>query len=94
MRTKSGRPLTDADLDHLAEEAEAGYDLTTWRRRRGRPSLEDASDGSPSPKIEARVPATLRNELTRYAEEDGKSVSQVVRDLAEQYVAQRRARSR
>jgi len=94
MRTKDGRPLTDADLDRLAVEAEAGYDLTTWRPRRGRPSLTGASVGAPSPKIEARVPATLRNEMARYAAEDGMSVSQVVRDLAEQYVAQRRTRSR
>jgi len=94
MRTKDGRPLTDEDLDRLADAAEAGHDLSTWRRRRGRPSLATAPTGAPSPKIEARVPATLRRELTRYAAEDGKSVSQVVRDLAEQYVAQRRAGSR
>jgi hypothetical protein len=29
VRTKNGRVVTDADLDRMADEAEAGYDLST-----------------------------------------------------------------
>jgi len=87
MRTKNGRPLTDADLDRIAAEAEGGYDLSTWKRRRGRPSLTPAATGTSSPKIETRVPPSLRADLKRYAAEDGKTVSEVLRDLAEGYVA-------
>ena len=31
--TKSGRRLTEADLERRADEAEAGLDLSTWLRR-------------------------------------------------------------
>ncbi len=37
-RTKAGVELTDDVLDGLAEQAEAGLDLTNLRRRPGRPS--------------------------------------------------------
>lgn len=94
MTTKKGRALSDADLARLAVEAEAGYDLSTWRRRRGRPGLTATSVGSVSPKIEARVPADLRREIRRYAAEEGKTVSEVVRDLAMDYVQAHRARPR
>jgi len=33
VKTKSGRTLTPADLEKLAAEAEAGYDLTRAKRR-------------------------------------------------------------
>lgn len=36
MNTKDGRALTDADVDRLAQEAEAGVDLATWRPRHGK----------------------------------------------------------
>ena len=41
--TKSGRPITDQDIESLAAEAEAGYDVETLiarRNKRGRPTLE------------------------------------------------------
>jgi len=41
--TRSGRRLTEADLDGLVADAEAGYDLTTWRPHR--PSTWIAIDG-------------------------------------------------
>src|SRR5664279_1852376 len=44
ITTKSGRILTDDDLDRLAERAEEGFDLSTWTPRPGRPSLS-ASPG-------------------------------------------------
>ena len=90
MRTKNGRPLTDAALDRVAGEAEVGYDLSTWKRRRGRPSLAPATAGTSSPKIETRVPLSLRADMQRYAAEDGKTVSEVLRGLAEGYVASHR----
>ncbi len=86
--------LTDADLDHLADEAEAGYDLSTWVPRRGRPALGHRSARGHSPKIETRVPAGVRTELARIAAEDGTTVSQVLRHLVEDYVRERGARRR
>ena len=37
--TSRGKPITDADIERMAHEAEAGYDLTTLRPRGGRPPL-------------------------------------------------------
>ena len=89
VRTRNGRVVTDADLERMAAEAEAGYDLSTWKRRPGRPPLDAARTGEHSPRIATRVPERLRAEVTFYAAEDGKSVSEVLRDLVEEYVARR-----
>jgi hypothetical protein len=89
IRTKHGRVITDADLDRMADEAEAGYDLSTWKPRRGRPSLDLAGAGAHSPRIATRIPEGLRSDLERCAIAEGKSVSQVIRGLIEDYVQQR-----
>lgn len=34
--TKSGRPLTERDLERVANEAQAGFDLSIWRPRHER----------------------------------------------------------
>jgi CopG-like RHH_1 or ribbon-helix-helix domain, RHH_5 len=92
VRTRNGHVVTDADLVRMAEEAEAGYDLSTWKRHPGRPSLDATRAGQHSPRIEARVPENLRAEMAHYASEEGKSVSEVLRGLAERYVVERRSR--
>lgn len=86
--TKSGRTLTEADVERLADEAERGYDLSTWVHRRGRPPLEAGLD-EPSPRIAVRVPASLHRRVMSQAAAEGRSVSEVVRDLLEAYVEPR-----
>jgi hypothetical protein len=88
ITTKSGRILSDADLDRLAEEAEAGFDLSTWTPRPGRPSLS-ASPGVHSPRIVARVPEALHRRVSARAAAEGRSVSAVVRLLLEDYARDR-----
>jgi hypothetical protein len=34
-----GKPVTEADIERMAAEAEAGYDVTTLRPRGGRPPM-------------------------------------------------------
>lgn len=92
MRTKGGRLITDEDLDRMAQEAEAGYDLSAWTRRPGRPTIDAATDRGHSPKIETRVPAAVREDLQRIAAEDGTTVSAVLRSIVEEYVVERRRR--
>ena len=84
VTTRSGRQLTDEDLDRLADEADAGYDLSRWRPRRGRPFL-DPGAGEHSPRISVRVPAVLRDRAAARAASEGRSVSNVVRGLLEEY---------
>jgi hypothetical protein len=86
VKTKSGRVLKKSELDALADEAERGFDLRRWRPRRGRPSLA-ASDGAHSPRIAVRVPEALRRQVAHRAEAEGRTVSEVVRDLLEKYAA-------
>jgi hypothetical protein len=89
ITTKSGRVLSDADLDRLAEEAEAGFDLSTWTPRPGRPLLGATpgvrSPGVHSPRIVARVPVELHRRVSARAAREGQSVSAVIRGLLEDY---------
>ncbi len=84
LTTKSGRRLSAGDIDSLAERVEKGLDLSTWAPRRGRPSL-DVADGEHSPRIAVRVPSALRDRVTSRAAREGRSISEVVRDLLERY---------
>ena len=94
VRTKHGRIVTDADLDRMAADAEAGFDLSAWKpRRRGRPSL---SPGRPahSPRLATRVPEELRSKVAARASAEGKSVSDVMRKLLEDYAEEEPAGKR
>ena len=86
VKTRSGRILTDADLDRMADEAEAGFDPATFRLRPGRPPL-GTSNGGHSPRLEVRVPAMLRDRVLARAAAEGRSVSDVLRELLEAYAA-------
>jgi hypothetical protein len=86
VRTKSGRTLSDADIERLAARAEKGIDLSAWKPRRGRPFL-DAAAGERSPRIAVRVPKALHRRVAVRASKEGKSMSEVVRDLLEIYVS-------
>jgi len=77
----------EADLERMADEAERGFDLSTWRHSRGRPALEAGSTASP--RIAVRLPGSLHRRVTSRAAAEGRSVSQVVRDLLEGYARER-----
>jgi Ribbon-helix-helix protein, copG family len=77
--TKSGVPITDALVEHLADEAEHGFDvdaIITRRGRRGRPRLGQ----EPSTVESVRLDPELKDLLVRRAEADGVPVSEVIRD--------------
>jgi hypothetical protein len=86
VATKSGKRLTAADLDRIADQFEEGFDLSTWVPRPvGRPRLEPGAEAH-SPRIEVRVPASLHRRVRARATADGRTVSQVVRGLLQDYV--------
>lgn len=73
LRTAFGRVLTDADLDALANEAEAGYNvnsLSDRRRLRARGRAEV---------VPVRMPPELKDEVEQRAEAESTSVSEIVR---------------
>lgn len=82
--TKTGTPLTSEVVEHLADEAEEGYDLTKARRV-GRPSLADSDEHSPH--VSFRAPAELRRKAEERAKREGKTVSQLAREAFEKYLA-------
>ena len=82
-RSKSGVPITDDLAEQLADEAEAGYELTPSKRV-GRKSLAGA-DGI-SPRVNFRMTAELHARAQARAEKEGKTISEIAREALEQYV--------
>jgi hypothetical protein len=84
----------DVDLDQEDVRLANGTRLTTEiatqivqdaRRAVGRPSL--TGPGKHSPHVSARVSPELRDAAERQARREGKSVSQLIRELLERYLA-------
>ena len=74
---KDGTPITDADVEAMADEAERGCDVETLLRRRpgGRPPL-----GSAAASVESvRLDPELKRALLIRAAEEHVSVSEVIR---------------
>jgi len=83
--TKSGRPITDAMVNELAREAEAGYDierLISRRGKRGRPSLGSA----PASVESVRLDPELRRELAERASAEDMSTSEVIREALRRHL--------
>ena len=55
--------------------------------RAGIPRASLTGPGKRSPQVSARVPAELRDAAERQARREGKSVSQLIRELLERYLA-------
>lgn len=74
--TKTGRTLTDADIEGLADEAEQGYDVEELRRRRrGGPLLGSA----PADVVPVRLDPELSAAAEARAEADRTTLSDVIR---------------
>lgn len=83
--TKSGELITEQMIEQLAEEAERGYEpgqLSARRRGPGRPPMGEAAKVVDSVRLE---PA-LRAAAAQRAEEEGTTVSEVIRRALRQYL--------
>jgi uncharacterized protein (DUF4415 family) len=83
--TTSGQPITDADVQRLAEEAERGYDVDAViarRNKRGRPALGSA----PASVESVRLDPELRDQLASRARADGTTPSEVIRQALRDYL--------
>ena len=83
--TASGRLITDAEVEALAAEAEAGYDvdeLLARRPKRGRPAL----GSSPASVESVRLDPELRRELLERARADGTTTSEVIREALRRFL--------
>jgi Ribbon-helix-helix protein, copG family len=83
--TRSGQPITDREVEALAAEAEAGYDvdeLIARRPKRGRPAL----GSSPASVESVRLDPELREELLQRARSDGTTPSEVIREALRRFL--------
>ncbi len=79
IRTRTGRILTDADLNALASEAEAGYSLEFLRSRPTRRRVR-------SEVVPVRLPPELKGAVEQRAELEATSVSEVIRAALRGYL--------
>ena len=86
LKTRSGRDLTPETVDRLADLAEKGFDLSSWKPRRGRPGLDPRSVQQ-SPRIAVRLRSEVHSRLAELAASQGRSLSALVRDLIEAYAS-------
>jgi hypothetical protein len=86
---RDGTIIDEATAERIVSEVDAavesGQATVSLPRRRGRPALSGSA--APSPRLELRVPPELRERATRAAEERGVTISELVRDALEAYLA-------
>lgn len=84
LGVSGGLPITQADVDRMADEAEWGYGAERLRHvGRGRPSL----GRGPSKAIQARLDPELLAALERRAQVDHKTSSEIVREALREYLS-------
>ena len=82
-RTKTGKVLTDTDIEALADEAEHGYDVDQLiQRRRGRPLLGSA----PTEVVPVRLDPDLKGAIEARAATEHTSTSEIIRRALRDYL--------
>jgi uncharacterized protein (DUF4415 family) len=82
-KTKTGRVLTDADIETIADEAERGYDVEMLKaRRRGRPML----GSGPSEVVPVRLDPDLKQAVEARAQADQTSTSEIIRQALRSFL--------
>lgn len=83
-RTRSGRTLTDEDLEALATEvAEKDYDVDVLKtRRRGRPPM----GSGPADVVPVRIDPELLAAIESRAEADHATTSEIIREAIRRFL--------
>lgn len=83
-RTRSGRTLTDQDIDAIAREVEeADYDIEALKtRRRGRPPM----GSGPADVVPVRIDPELRAAIEARAQADHTTMSEVIREALRRFL--------
>ena len=83
-KTNTGRILSEADLDAIAEEVETSdYDVEALRkRRRGRPAI----GSGPAEVVPVRIDPELRAAVKARAETDGTTTSGIIREALRRFL--------
>jgi hypothetical protein len=82
-RTKSGRVLTDADVERLADAADRGHEVEELKtRRRGRPLIGAA----PADVVPVRLDPELKEAVEARATADRTTTSEIIRRALRSYL--------
>lgn len=82
-RTRTGKVLTDAEIEAMADEAQQGYEVDALKaRRRGRPMLGSA----PSEVVPVRLDPDLRQAVEARAEADHTTTSEIIREALRRFL--------
>ncbi|MDH3680725.1 MAG: ribbon-helix-helix domain-containing protein [Acidimicrobiia bacterium] len=83
-KTKTGRTLTDAELDAIAGEVEStDYDVEALKaRRRGRPAM----GSGPADVVPVRIDPELKAAIEARAEADDTSTSEIIREAIRKFL--------
>lgn len=82
-RTKTGKALTDADIEALADESEQDYDVQQLKaRRRGRPMIGDA----PAEVVPVRLDPSLKDAVEARAAADETTTSEIIREALRRFL--------
>jgi uncharacterized protein (DUF4415 family) len=83
-RTRTGRALTDEEIDGLSTEvAETDYDVETLKtRRRGRPSM----GSGPADVVPVRIDPELRAAIEARAEAEQTTTSEIIREAIRRFL--------
>lgn len=83
-RTKTGRHLTDEEIDALSDEvASTDYDVASLNtRRRGRPPM----GSGPAEVVPVRIDPELRAAISERAEADHTTTSEVIREAIRRFL--------
>ena len=84
-KTKTGRTLTNSDIDALADEVEAtDYDVDELKtRRRGRPAM----GSGPADVVPVRIDPELKAAIEARAEADQTTTSEIIREALRRFLA-------
>lgn len=82
-RTKTGKVLTESDIEALADEAGKGYDVEALKtRRRGRPMIGDA----PAEVVPVRLDPALKDAVEARAAADETTTSEIIREALRRFL--------
>jgi hypothetical protein len=82
-RTKTGKVLTDTDIDALADEVEGEYGVDALKtRRRGRPSMGSAA----ADVVPVRLDPELKEAVESRAEREQTTTSEIIREALRKFL--------
>jgi len=82
-RTKTGKVLTDADVEALADEVEGDFDVEALKeRRRGRPAMGLAAAAV----VPVRLDPALKEAVETRAEREHTTTSEIIREALRRFL--------